>query len=140
MEHYISLFVKAVFVENMALAFFLGMCTFLAVSKTVKTAVGLGIAVIVIQTITASVFNSTNLDRVLRNIGCDSIVMAGVVTNGCIESTVRDAADLSYNVVLVEDACGALSEDLHTSALRTLRHSYCTPVATREVVKAVRSG
>ena len=52
MEHYISLFTKAVFVENMALAFFLGMCTFLAVSKQVKTAVGLGIAVIVVQSIT----------------------------------------------------------------------------------------
>ena len=52
MEDYLSLFLKSVFVENMALAFFLGMCTFLAVSKTVKTAVGLGIAVIVIQTIT----------------------------------------------------------------------------------------
>ncbi|OOF49318.1 NADH:ubiquinone reductase (Na(+)-transporting) subunit E [Rodentibacter trehalosifermentans] len=45
MEHYISLFVKAVFIENMALSFFLGMCTFLAVSKKVSTAFGLGIAV-----------------------------------------------------------------------------------------------
>lgn len=45
MEHYISLFVKAVFIENMALSFFLGMCTFLAVSKNVSTAFGLGIAV-----------------------------------------------------------------------------------------------
>ena len=52
MEHYISLFVKAVFVENMALAFFLGMCTFIAISKKVETAIGLGIAVIVVQTIT----------------------------------------------------------------------------------------
>ncbi len=52
MEEYISLFIKAVFVENMALAFFLGMCTFLAVSKKVETALGLGIAVIVVQTIT----------------------------------------------------------------------------------------
>ena len=52
MEEYISMFLKSVFVENLALAFFLGMCTFLAVSKTVKTAVGLGLAVIVIQTIT----------------------------------------------------------------------------------------
>ncbi|MDF7447904.1 NADH:ubiquinone reductase (Na(+)-transporting) subunit E [Proteus mirabilis] len=48
MEHYISLFVRAVFIENMALAFFLGMCTFLAVSKNVKTAFGLGIAVTVV--------------------------------------------------------------------------------------------
>jgi Na+-transporting NADH:ubiquinone oxidoreductase subunit E len=52
MEEYLNLFLRSVFVENLALAFFLGMCTFLAVSKTVKTAIGLGIAVIVIQTIT----------------------------------------------------------------------------------------
>ena len=57
MEEYLNLFLKSVFVENLALAFFLGMCTFLAVSKTVKTAVGLGIAVIVIQTITIPVNN-----------------------------------------------------------------------------------
>jgi len=57
MEHYLSLFIKSVFVENLALAFFLGMCTFLSVSKNVKTAVGLGIAVIVIQTITVPVNN-----------------------------------------------------------------------------------
>ncbi len=56
-EEYLSLFLKAVFVENMALAFFLGMCTFLAVSKNVATSTGLGIAVIVVQTITVPVNN-----------------------------------------------------------------------------------
>ncbi|MBE0501019.1 MAG: NADH:ubiquinone reductase (Na(+)-transporting) subunit E [Desulfuromonadales bacterium] len=57
MEHYLSLFIKSIFIENMALAFFLGMCTFLAVSKKVDTAVGLGIAVIVVQTITVPANN-----------------------------------------------------------------------------------
>lgn len=57
MEHYLSLFIKAVFIENLALAFFLGMCTFLAVSKKVKTSIGLGIAVVVVQTITVPVNN-----------------------------------------------------------------------------------
>lgn len=56
-QNYASLFVKAVFVENLALAFFLGMCTFLAVSKNVKTAFGLGIAVIAVQTITIPLNN-----------------------------------------------------------------------------------
>jgi Na+-transporting NADH:ubiquinone oxidoreductase subunit E len=56
-EHYLSLFIRAVFVENMALAFFLGMCTFLAVSKKVETSLGLGIAVIVALTITVPVNN-----------------------------------------------------------------------------------
>ncbi len=56
-SHYLSLFVKAIFPENLALAFFLGMCTFLAVSKNVKTAFGLGIAVTLIQAITVPVNN-----------------------------------------------------------------------------------
>ncbi len=57
MEAYISLAVKAIFVENMALAFFLGMCTFLAISKKVQTSLGLGIAVIVVLAITTPVNN-----------------------------------------------------------------------------------
>ena len=57
MEHYLSLFVRAIFIENMALAFFLGMCTFLAVSKKIATAAGLGVAVIVVLSITVPVNN-----------------------------------------------------------------------------------
>ncbi len=56
-EHYLSLFIRAVFVENLALAFFLGMCTFLAISKKVETALGLGIAVVVILTLTVPINN-----------------------------------------------------------------------------------
>ncbi|MDA0762337.1 MAG: NADH:ubiquinone reductase (Na(+)-transporting) subunit E [Proteobacteria bacterium] len=57
MEYYLSLFVRAVFIENMALVFFLGMCTFIAISKKIETAIGLGIAVVVVQTITVPVNN-----------------------------------------------------------------------------------
>jgi len=57
LENYLSIFLTSVFVENMALAFFLGMCTFIAVSKKVATAIGLGIAVIVVQTITVPMNN-----------------------------------------------------------------------------------
>jgi len=64
-EHYLSLFIKSIFMENMALAFFLGMCTFLAVSKRVDTAVGLGFAVIVVQGITMPV-NNLLYNNVLR--------------------------------------------------------------------------
>ncbi len=51
-EHYLSIFAKSVFIENMALAFFIGMCSFVAVSKKVETAIGLGMAVIFVQTVT----------------------------------------------------------------------------------------
>lgn len=57
MEHYLSLFVRAVFIENMALTFFLGMCTFIAISKKIATAIGLGVAVIVVLGITVPLNN-----------------------------------------------------------------------------------
>lgn len=66
MAHYLSLFVRAVFVENMALAFFLGMCTFLAVSKKVSTAFGLGVAVTVVLGISVPV-NNLIYNLVLRD-------------------------------------------------------------------------
>jgi len=57
MEDLLSLLIKSIFIENMALAFFLGMCTFLAVSKSMETAIGLGIAVVVVQAITVPANN-----------------------------------------------------------------------------------
>ncbi|EEX93141.1 NADH:ubiquinone reductase (Na(+)-transporting) subunit E [Vibrio aquaticus] len=57
MEHYISLLVKSIFIENLALSFFLGMCTFLAVSKKVKTSFGLGVAVVFVLTVAVPVNN-----------------------------------------------------------------------------------
>lgn len=66
MEHYISLILQAVFVENLALAFFLGMCTFLAISKKVEAALGLGIAVVVVLTISVPV-NNLIYNYVLRD-------------------------------------------------------------------------
>lgn len=59
-EHYLSLFVRAVFIENMALAFFLGMCTFLAVSKKVTTSAGLGAAVVMVQVLSVPANNLIN--------------------------------------------------------------------------------
>ena len=73
MEAYLSLFVKAVFVENLALSFFLGMCTFLALSKKIETAIGLGIAVAVVQTITVPV-NNLILNFLLK----DNAILPGV--------------------------------------------------------------
>ncbi len=57
MEHYLSLFIRAIFIENMALAFFLGMCTFLAISKKINSAFGLAVAVVFVQVITVPLNN-----------------------------------------------------------------------------------
>lgn len=74
LEHYLSLFVKSVFIENLALSFFLGMCTFLAVSKKVKTAIGLGVAVVVVQGITVPV-NNLLFNYLLKE---DALLWAGI--------------------------------------------------------------
>ncbi|WED22455.1 NADH:ubiquinone reductase (Na(+)-transporting) subunit E [Vibrio sp. JC009] len=73
MEHYISLLVRSIFIENLALSFFLGMCTFLAVSKKVKTSFGLGVAVIVVLTIAVPV-NNVLYNLILK----DSALVEGV--------------------------------------------------------------
>ncbi|MBE0485749.1 NADH:ubiquinone reductase (Na(+)-transporting) subunit E [Marinobacter sp.] len=65
MEHYLSLLITAIFVENLALAFFLGMCTFLAISKKIEAALGLGIAVVVVLTLSVPV-NNLIFNTVLR--------------------------------------------------------------------------
>lgn len=77
LESYLSLFAKAVFVENIALAFFLGMCTFLAVSKRVATAFGLGIAVIVVQTITVPL-NNLVYQHLLKEEALGALGLGGV--------------------------------------------------------------
>lgn len=74
MADYLSLFIKAVFIENLALAFFLGMCTFLAVSKKISTAIGLGVAVMVVQAITVPA-NNFIYHKLLKE---DALVWMGI--------------------------------------------------------------
>ncbi len=74
MEHLLSLFIRSVFIENMALAFFLGMCSFMAMSKKINAAIGLGIAVIVVQAVTVPA-NNLILTYLLKE---DALAWAGV--------------------------------------------------------------
>ncbi|QDU56090.1 NADH:ubiquinone reductase (Na(+)-transporting) subunit E [Aeoliella mucimassa] len=73
LQHYFNIFLNAVFVQNLALVFFLGMCTFLAVSKSIKNAIGLGIAVIVIMTITVPLNNAIYVYLLKKNAIADGI-------------------------------------------------------------------
>lgn len=93
MNDLMNIFMKAVFVENLALAFFLGMCTFLAVSKNVKTALGLGVAVIVILTITVPA-NNLLYDYLLKPGGLGWLANASGGT--LISSETARELDLSF--------------------------------------------
>jgi ureidoacrylate peracid hydrolase len=72
----------------------------------------------------SSVFISTNIDYVLRNLGVRSLIVAGMMTDQCVESAVRDACDLGYLVTLVSDACTTDSAERHEQSLIGIR-GYC---------------
>jgi nicotinamidase-related amidase len=73
---------------------------------------------LVINKTSRSAFNSTAIDRTLRNLGIESLVVVGVTTSSCVDTTARDAADRGFAVVVVEDATAELDEQSHDAALR----------------------
>ena len=83
---------------------------------------------------TVSAFNSASLDRVLRNMGIECLVVTGVVTDGCVDSTARDGSDLGYDGVLVEDGCAAWSEAWHAAALQAFERYFGLVSATDDIM------
>ena len=87
----------------------------------------------VIPKTSSSVFISTNIDYVLRNLRVRSLIVAGVLTDQCVDSTVRDACDLGYLVTVPVDACATLTAERHEWSLRNNR-GYCRQVLTEALV------
>ena len=81
----------------------------------------------------SGVFNSTNIDYLLRNLGISQLVVSGIMTDQCVDMTVRDAADRGYLVTCVSDACAAATPDRHASALAAFG-GYCWIADTASVV------
>jgi nicotinamidase-related amidase len=84
----------------------------------------------------SSVFVSTNIDYLLRNLGVKQLVISGLVTDQCVESAVRDACDLGYLVTLVTDGCATYSAERHDDSLRAIR-GYCRQVTTDALIEEV---
>jgi ureidoacrylate peracid hydrolase len=80
----------------------------------------------------SSVFISTNIDYVLRNLGVRSLIIAGCLTDQCVDSAVRDACDLGYLVTVPTDACVTLSTERHDWSLRNNR-GYCRQLTTQQL-------
>ena len=78
-------------------------------------------------------FTATNLDLILRNLEIDNIVMTGVATNICVESTAREGFMLDYNVVLVEDCCATTSREFHNGTVENVRSCFGRVVKADEV-------
>ncbi|MDQ0316439.1 cysteine hydrolase [Amorphus orientalis] len=78
---------------------------------------------------------SSSLERILRNLGVDTILIAGTKTNVCCESTARDAMMLDFRTVMVEDCCAALSDDEHRAALETIIQQFGDVMTGRQVLE-----
>ena len=94
---------------------------------------------IVLTKITSSAFTSTSLNLILRNMGIDTIIACGVITNGCVESTVRDARDLGYKPIVVSDGCATWTREMHERALRFMAGSFANVRTASELIAAIEA-
>jgi nicotinamidase-related amidase len=79
---------------------------------------------ILLRKTSSGVFNSTNIDYVLRNLGIENVIVTGFVTDQCVDMAIRDGADRGYYMVCASDACEAYTEERHRTALRAFG-GYC---------------
>ncbi|TNF60653.1 MAG: cysteine hydrolase [Rhodobacteraceae bacterium] len=86
----------------------------------------------------SSVFVSTHIDYVLRNLGVKQLVLAGLITDQCVESAIRDACDLGYLVTQVTDACLTYSQERHDASLRAIK-GYCRQMTTQALLDELAS-
>ena len=93
---------------------------------------------IVLPKTSSNVFVSTNIDYLLRNLGKRQLCVAGLVTDQCVNSAVRDACDLGYLVTLVVDACASYSAERHDNSLSSLS-GYCRQRTTGQLVSELQN-
>ena len=91
----------------------------------------------VLQKNTSGTFISTRLDSFLRNMEIETVLVSGVVTNFCVHSTAREAADYGFYVVIVEDCCAAWSLDIHQSTLKSFGLMYGQILPHDKIIKKI---
>jgi nicotinamidase-related amidase len=94
---------------------------------------------LVVDKLTSSAFHNTMLDHALRNLGITDVVVAGVLTDMCILGTARGAAELGYNTLVAEDACGTLTQRAHDEALLMHARVFGRVSTTHDVINELRA-
>lgn len=87
----------------------------------------------------SGIFNCTNIEYVLRNLGIEYLVVYGVCTDQCVENTVRDAADRGFLVTEIEDACAAEDAGRHDRSIEAMRGHYCRTRTTDEMIAEIEA-
>lgn len=94
---------------------------------------------IIIPKTASGVFNATNIEYVLRNLGIEFLVIYGIVTDQCVESAIRDAADRGFMVTQVEDCCAANTPENHAASIESMRGHYCRTRGTNELIAEIEA-
>lgn len=92
---------------------------------------------LVLKKTTADPMNSTALDRTLRNMNVEDVVVTGLTTDVCVSATARGAADRGYRTIVVEDACTALSEEMHRASLQIISLAFGKVCTTEQMATMV---
>ncbi len=93
---------------------------------------------IVLPKSSSSVFISTHIDYLLRNLGVKQLVLSGLLTDQCVESAIRDACDLGYLVTQVTDACATDSQTRHDTSVNAIK-GYCRQVTTDQLIQELKA-
>ncbi|GAI94339.1 unnamed protein product, partial [marine sediment metagenome] len=91
----------------------------------------------ILQKNTSGAFISTRLDSFLRNMDIETVLVSGVVTNYCVHSTAREAADYGFQVVIVEDCCAAWAPEFHQTTLKSFGMIYGFVLTHEKVIKKI---
>ncbi len=93
---------------------------------------------IVINKTASGVFNATNIEYILRNLGINGLFVVGVYSNECVSTAIRDACDLGFHVTLVSDGCATVTPELQNATITTMKDRYARVLSTEEAVEEIR--
>lgn len=93
---------------------------------------------IIINKTASGVFNATNAEYILRNMGITGLYVCGVYTNECVSTTVRDACDRGFYTTLINDACATVTPELHNATIATIRDRYARVMTTDDALKEIQ--
>lgn len=92
---------------------------------------------IVLNKTASGVFNATNLEYILRNLGITGLFVAGVYSNECVSTAIRDACDLGFYVTLIEDGCATVTPELQKATITTMKDRYARVMTTDEAIAEI---
>lgn len=93
---------------------------------------------IIINKTASGVFNATNVEYILRNLGITGLFVCGVYTNECVSTTVRDACDRGFYTTLINDACATVTPELHNATIATIKDRYARVMTTEEALREIK--